>query len=404
MLRVFNSLGKQLEIFRPVDPHGTGVFTCGPSVYQRSHIGNFRTFLFEDILIRYLEYSGFTVKRGMNLTDIEDKAIEEAKKRKMSVKELTEENIKVFFRDMKLLKMRMPDYLPRASEAVDEAVEIIKELLSRKIAYWYRGNVYFDPLKYSRFGELYGLDMTRWPEKKRRFHKDTYPGMRWNLGDFILWHGDKGGDLSWDTPIGRGRPSWNIQDSSVILKHYHGTLSLYCGGIDNLFRHHDYTRAIIESVRPYPMARFWLHGHHLMVEGQKMSKSKGNIYYIEDLIEDGYTAEEVRFFLIYGHYRKELNYTKKKMRSAAEKLRNLKRKTKAINRKADPTSKVDRKMAKRVKDGFTREMDDDLNVERAFDQLYESIEEIKVETLKPATASGLIEGLRKVDEVLRVLF
>jgi cysteinyl-tRNA synthetase len=320
------------------------------------------------------------------------------------VKELTEENIKVFFRDMKLLKMRMPDYLPRASEAVDEAVEIIRELLSRKIAYWHQGNVYFDPLKYARFGELYGLDMTRWPEGRKRFHKDTYPGMRWNLGDFILWHGDKGGDLSWDTPIGRGRPSWNIQDSSVILKHYHGTLSLYCGGIDNLFRHHDYTRAIIESVRPYPMARFWLHGHHLMVEGQKMSKSKGNIYYIEDLIEDGYTAEEVRFFLIYGHYRKELNYTKKKMRSAAEKLRNLKRKTKAINRKADPTSKVDRKMAKRVKDGFTREMDDDLNVERAFDQLYESIEEIKVETLKPATASGLIEGLRKVDEVLRVLF
>jgi len=404
MLRVFNSLGKKLEIFRPVDPHSTGVFTCGPSVYQRSHIGNFRTFLFEDILIRYLEYSGFTVKRGMNLTDIEDKAIEEAKKRKMSVKELTEGNIKVFFRDMRLLKMKMPDYLPRASEAVDEAVEIIKELLSRKIAYWYQGNVYFDPLKYSRFGELYGLDMTKWPEKKRRFHKDTYPGMRWNLGDFILWHGDKGGDLSWDTPIGRGRPSWNIQDSSVILKHYHRTLSIYCGGIDNLFRHHDYTRAIIESVRPYPMARFWLHGHHLMVEGQKMSKSKGNIYYVEDLIGDGYTAEEVRFFLIYGHYRKGLNYTKKKMKSAAEKLRNLKRKTKAINRKADPTSKVDRKMAKRVKDGFTREMDDDLNVERAFDQLCESIGEIKVETLKPATASGLIKGLREVDEVLRVLF
>jgi cysteinyl-tRNA synthetase len=393
-----------MEIFRPVDPRSVGVFTCGPSVYQKSHIGNFRTFLFEDILIRYLEYSGFSVKRGMNLTDIEDKAFEEAKKRKRSVEELTEENIKNFIREMKVLKMKVPDYLPRASEAVDETVDIIKELLNRKIAYWHRANVYFDPLKYSQFGELYGLNMTRWPKGKRRFHKDTYPGMRWNLGDFILWHGDKEEELLWDTPIGRGRPSWNIQDASVILKHYHKTLSVYCGGIDNLFRHHDYTRAIIESVEPYPMARFWLHCHHLVVEGQKMSKSKGNIYYVEDLIRDGYTTDEIRFFLIYGHYRRKLNYSRKKMESAVEKLRNLKRKMKAIDRKADQTSKVNQRMLKRVKDCFTREMDDDLNVERAFDQLYGFIEEIKVETLKPETASGLIKGLRKVDEVLRVLF
>jgi cysteinyl-tRNA synthetase len=404
MLRIFNTLGKKLEIFRPVDHKSAQVFTCGPSVYQRSHIGNFKTFLFEDILIRYLEYSGFSVKRGMNFTDIEDKAFEEAQKRKRSVKELTGENIKNFIQEMQLLKMKVPDYLPRASEAVDEAVEIIKELLSRKIAYWYRGNVYFDPLRYSRFGELYGLDMTKWPEKKRRFHKDTYPGMRWNLGDFILWHGDKEGELYWDTPIGRGRPSWNIQDSSVILKHYHKTLSVYCGGIDNLFRHHDYTRAIIESVRPYPMARFWLHGHHLIVEGQKMSKSKGNIHYVEDLIRGGYTADEVRFFLIYGHYRRDLNYTKEKMESTAEKLRNLKRKAKAIGRKAYPTSKVNREISKRVKDPFTREMDNDLDVVSAFDKLYEFIKEINVETLKPETASGLIKGLREVDEVLRVLF
>jgi cysteinyl-tRNA synthetase len=404
MLRIFNTLGKKLETFSPVDHQSVEVFTCGPSVYQRSHIGNFRTFLFEDILIRYLEYWGFLVKRGMNFTDIEDKAFEEAKKRKVSVKELTEGNIKNFLRDMRLLKMRVPDYLPRASEAVDEAVQIIKQLLSRKIAYWYRENVYFDPLKYSRFGGLYGLDMSRWPKKKRRFHKDTYPGMRWNLGDFILWHGPKEGDPYWDSPIGRGRPSWNIQDSSVILKHYTGTLSIYCGGIDNLFRHHDYTRAIIESARPYPMARFWLHCHHLIVEGQKMSKSKGNIFYIEDLLKDGYTVDEIRFFLIYGHYRKELNYTKERMRLAAEKLRNLKRKAKAINRRADQRSEVDREILNKVKGAFEEEMDDDLNVERAFDKLYELIEEIKPETLKPKTASGLTKGLRKVDEVLRVIF
>jgi cysteinyl-tRNA synthetase len=403
MLRVFNTLGKKLEIFKPVRHRRADVFTCGPSVYQRSHIGNFRTFLFEDVLIRYLEYSGIGVKRGMNLTDIEDKAFEEAKKRRMGVKDLTEENIKNFVREMRLLKMKIPDYLPRASEAIDEVVKIIKQLLTHKVAYWHRGNVYFDPLKYSRFGELYGLDMTRWPRKRRKFHKDTYPGMRWNLGDFILWHGYKEGELDWDTPIGRGRPSWNIQDACLVLKHYHGTLSIYCGGIDNLFRHHDYTRAIVESVRPYPMARFWLHCHHLMVEGEKMSKSKGNIYYVEDLLKDGYTADEIRFFLIYGHYRKELNFTKESLESVAEKLRNVRKKIRMIGRKAG-RSKVDRDISERVRDAFKREMDDDLNVEKAFDRLYEFIDGIKLETLKPEEAFGLIKGLSEVDEVLRVLF
>ena len=404
MLRVFNTLGKKLEVFRPVRHRRADVFTCGPSVYQRSHIGNFRTFLFEDVLVRYLEYSGLPVKRGMNLTDIEDKAFEEAKKRKMSVKVLTGRNIKSFLQEMKLLKMKIPDYLPRASEAVDEVVRIIRELLDRKIAYWYRGNVYFDPLKYPRFGELYGLDMTRWPLKRRRFHKDTYPGMRWNLGDFVLWHGYKEGELGWDTPIGRGRPSWNIQDASLVLKHYRGTLSIYCGGIDNLFRHHDYTRAIVESVRPYPMARFWLHCHHLVVEGQKMSKSKGNIYYVEDLLGDGYTADEIRFFLIYGHYRKKLNYTKENVESAAERLRNLRRKMEMMRRKTGRKSEVDREVLKGVNDAFQRGMDDDLNVEKAFDQLHAFIDGIELEALRPEAACGLIKGLRQIDEVLKVLF
>lgn len=404
MLRIFNSLGKKIETFRTTDHRSADIFTCGPSVYQRSHIGNFRTFLFEDIFLRYLEFLGFSVKRGMNFTDIEDKAFEEAKKRKRSIRDLTEENIQHFLREMKILKMKIPDYLPRASEAIDEAVVIIKDLLQRNVAYWYQGNVYFDPLKYSRFGELYGLDMTRWPEKKKRFHKDTYPGMRWNLGDFILWHGHKEGDLYWDTPIGRGRPSWNLQDSSLILKHYSDTLSAYCGGIDNLFRHHDYTRAIIESVRAYPMSRFWLHCHHLLVKGQKMSKSKGNVYYIEDLLKDGYAADEIRFFLICGHYRKELNYTKEKMDLAVKKLRDFKKRIKVINRRAGDGSGGDLEMLRRVKETFTREMDDDLNVERAFDKLYEFIKTIEPETLKPRAASGWIKGLREVDRVLKVLF
>ncbi|UCD72289.1 MAG: class I tRNA ligase family protein, partial [Syntrophobacterales bacterium] len=188
MLKLFNSLGKRIEPFQPVDEKVVTIFTCGPSLYQRAHIGNFRTFLFEDVLVRYLEYSGYPVRRGMNFTDIEDKAIKEADEREITVKNLTEENIKDFMGEMNLLKMKIPDYLPKSSEAVDEAVEIIERLLDRKIAYRHRGNIYFDPTRFPGFGKIYGLDMTKWPAKKRRFHKDTYPGMQWNLGDFILWH------------------------------------------------------------------------------------------------------------------------------------------------------------------------------------------------------------------------
>ena len=405
MLRLFNSLGKRMETFKPVHPKVVTVFTCGPSVYQRSHIGNFRTFLFEDVLVRYLEYSGYRVKRGMNLTDVEDKAIKEAARRKTTIKTLTESNINQFIREMTRLRIKLPDYLLRASEAVDEAVDIIERLLSLKIAYWHRGNVYFDPLKFPGFGELYGLDMSRWPSKKVRFHKDTYPGMQWNLGDFILWHGCKPGDTAcWDTRIGRGRPSWNVQDPSIMSKHFHETLSIYCGGHDNLFRHHDYSRAILESIRPYPMAKYWLHGQHLYVKGQKMSKSKGNIVYPEGILRNGYTTNEIRFFLIYGHYRKALNYSMETMRSAAERLQTFLKKVRKIERTASHAARSDRTAVQQLRKIFSHTMDNDLDLRSAFDQLDALLEKSAVKDLKPNRALGLIRGLKEIDRVLQVIF
>ena len=405
MLKLFNSLGKRIEPFQPVNAKVVNMFTCGPSIYQRAHIGNFRTFLFEDVLVRYLEYSGYTVKRGMNFTDIEDKAIKEADQKKMTVKELTERNIEEFLGEMNLVRMKVPDYLPRASEAVEGAVEIIERLLDRKIAYWQGGNIYFEPLKFPGFGELYGLDMTKWPAKKRRFHRDTYPGMQWNLGDFILWHGCREGDsVCWDTRIGKGRPSWNIQDPSMISKHFQETLSIYCGGFDNLFRHHDYTRAILESIRPYPMAKFWLHCHHLHVNGQKMSKSKGNIYYTDTLLEHGYDIGEIRFFLIYGHYRETLNYSDKNMRSAADKLRAFREMVNAVKGRADQEAKPASEAVQRIERVFAERMDDDLDVQGAFDGLYGVLSEREPMELKPTEASGIMKSLREIDGVLGVIF
>ena len=405
MLRLFNTFGRKIEIFQPVREELVSVFTCGPSVYQRSHIGNFRTFLFEDILVRYLEYLGYQVKRGLNITDIEDKAMAEAAKHGVSVKQLTDRNIEDFFEEMKGLRMKVPDFLPRASEAVNKAVEIIEQLLDLEIAYWHQGNCYFDPLKYPGFGELYGLDMKKWPQQKRRFHKDTYPGMQWNRGDFVLWHGYRGGkEVFWDTRIGKGRPAWNVQDPSMISRFFDETLSIYCGGIDNLFRHHDYTRAILESIRPYPMARYWLHCHHLHVDGKKMSKSIGNILYTNNLKKQGYAMSEIRFFLIYDHYRKTLNYSAKRMRATTEKLRRFKEQVKKIKNKAGSTTETDTELARKIKNVFQERMDDDLHVKGAFDNVSALVGGMNIKNLAPSTATGIITALKEVDEVLQVIF
>ena len=405
MLTLFNSLGKKMEQFRPASRNAVGIFTCGPSVYQRVHIGNFRTFLFEDVLVRYLEYSGYRVKRGMTITDIEDKAIEEAEKRKTDLGRLTDKNVHQFVKEMKLLRTKVPDFMPRASESIEEAVNLTEMLLKGKVAYRYGNNVYFDPLKFRGFGKLYGLDMSRWPSTRKRFHKDTYPGMRWNLGDFILWHGCVEGDrYCWDTEIGRGRPAWNIQDPAMISRYFDESLSIYCGGVDNLVRHHDYTCAILESVRPYPAATFWLHCRHLHVGGKKMSKSRGNIYYVDTLLKDGYSAEEIRFFLIYGHYRRSLTFSDSAMRAAAGRLRRFRDYVEKIRLKGRSGEVVATKASRRLHVAFTQNMDDDLNVKAAFDAMQDVLQEIKAEELRPGEALHILETLRKIDGVLQAIF
>lgn len=405
MLTLFNSLGKKAAVFRPANKKEVSIFTCGPSVYQRSHIGNFRTFLFEDVLVRYLEYQGYTVKRGMNFTDIEDKAIQEARKRKMTVRDLTRANMKHFLAEMKLLKMRIPDYLPIASEHVGEMTAIIAQLISKGHAYWHSGNVYFDPLTCRDFGKLYGLDMSTWPRQKRRFHQDTYPGVQWNRGDFILWHGYKKGDIAyWETPLGKGRPSWNIQDPAMVSRYFSETLSIYCGGIDNLFRHHDYSAAILEAVRPYPMACFWLHAEHLVVTGKKMSKSKGSICYTGTLTQEGYSPEEIRFFLICSHYRQRLNYSLRNMAEATARLREMTRCIARIRQKAGRDVSPGEAARSSFEKIFALHMDKDLDVRAAFDALKEELLRQDIQRMTQAQAAGIVRSLRKIDTVLQVLF
>ena len=386
ILELYNSMSRRKETFKPRNSSGVEIFTCGPSTYRRPHIGNYRTFLYEDILVRYLTYLGYNVHRIINFTDVEDKAIVEAENRGRSVDEITKEVHEHFFRETKLLGILLPDEIPRSSTSVDQAVEIIERLIEKGVAYRHRGSVFFDPLKYSGFGRLFGLDMSTWPKKKVRFKKDTYNGRRWNRGDFILWHGQVNeADQSayWETEIGPGRPSWNIQDSAIILQQVGSQIDILCGGIDNIYRHHDYSIAVMESYSGKTFANYFLHGEHLIIDGAPMSKSRGNILYLDDLMDQGREPEHLRFFLTYGYYRKKLNFTGKNFREFSEILDRFRSRLNGILGSSSATGNRGNGVATlidAIPKVFQKHMDDDLHLGNAFDALYGLLGDI-VDTL-----------------------
>jgi len=386
------------------------MFTCGPSIYQRPHIGNYRTYLFEDVLQRYLEYGGYQVIRALNFTDVEEKSIQEAQKHYKGVLEWTEHCGRLFFKELQLLRVKPPTYNPKSSTSVEEAVCLIQKLLKQGHAYWYKRNVYFDPLTFKGFGKLAHLDMSRWPRVKKRFHKDTYAGNRWNMGDFILWHGYKKGDtVYWDTAIGRGRPAWNVQDPAMALQTLGASLDIYCGGEDNLVRHHDYTIAVAESATGKPLARYWLHGAHLLVDGKKMSKSRGNVIYLSDLLQAGYTSENIRFFLIYGHYRKRLNFTYDKLKKTAEKLKQAREMIEIIQHAGADVQESDgavEGLIRRLQREFAKNMDDDLNVKKAFEELVRTLSRLtrlaRMNKVTSKDAQRIIDTLKNINRVVQV--
>ena len=413
LLKLFNSMTRRLEEFHPRESTRVRMYTCGPSIYQLPHIGNYRTFLFEDVLLRYLEYSGSRVERTLFVTDVEDKAIAEADKEGTTLRELTEKNIKIFLEEFESLRAKKPTHIPKSSTSVNEAVQIIETLLRKGTAYRHKDSVYSDPLKFKGFGKLYRLDMTKWPREKRRFHKDTYPGNRWNRGDFILWHAYRLSDREafWNTRLGKGRPSWNVQDSAMVMKTLGPNADIWCGGVDNMIRHHDYNIAIIKSITGKEPARFWLHGEHLLVDGKKMSKSRGNIIYPKNLIERGCTWPHIRFFLINGHYRRKLDFTFEKFKRACKRLHEFKDMVISLENPAkisDGSSPRARQLIAKLKHDFENNMNNDLQVRSAFDALYETTSRLTALArngkISKEDADQTIKTLKRIDEVLQVIF
>jgi cysteinyl-tRNA synthetase len=390
--------------------------SCGPSIYQLPHIGNYRTFVFEDILHRYLEYLGYKVERLLTITDLEDKALVEADNRNLTLQELTDANIKIFIYELKKLKVKIPDHLQRSTLAIDEAVYLIDTLLKKGYAYEYtyrgRRNVYFDPLKFDGFGKLFGLDMTKWPKKKKRYHRDTYSSDRWNKGDFILWHGYKKGDkVYWDTKIGKGRPSWNIQDQAMLMKTFGLEADIWCSGIDSTHRHHDYIIAVIESITTKPFVNYWLHSAHLLFESEKMSKSKGNIKYPNDLLETQCEWNHIRFFFIYGQYKRKLNFSFKKYMEVCDLLKNFKELLKKLNTDEGveyESSVRAKKTVAKIKTDFEKNMNNNLQVKSAFDSLFKTVSKlVKLKEKKMLNKNDSKEALhiiKDIDYVFQTFF
>jgi len=312
-LKLFNTLSRSIQEFAPLNPPKVGMYCCGPTVYDFAHIGNWRTFVFGDLVRRYLEFKGFAVTHVMNITDVEDKIINRVRKQKITLSEFTTKYQAAFFEDLKALNCLPPHQTPRATEHIPEIIALIEKLVARGVAYQSSdGSVYFSIEKYRgcgcNYGQLLTLDFESYPVGRRvtddEYQKESY-------GDFALWKAwtEKDWEVSWDSPWGKGRPGWHIECSAMSMKALGETFDLHLGGEDLKFPHHEDEIAQSEGATGKPFVKHWMHGAHLLVEGKKMSKSLGNYFTLRDLLAKGFTGREIRYLLLTAHYRETFNFT-----------------------------------------------------------------------------------------------
>lgn len=308
-MKIYNTMTRSLEEFVPLDGKTARIYTCGPTVYDYAHIGNFRAYIFEDILRRYLKFSGYDVVQVMNFTDVDDKTIRGAKTAGLPLDDYTQKYKDAFFDDIKHLNIERAEHYPEATKHIAEMIAIISTLIEKGYAYKSDdGSVYFSISKFADYGKLARLDMSGL-KSGARVAQDEYD--KENASDFALWKAwdEDDGEVSWESPWGRGRPGWHIECSAMSQKYLGDTFDIHTGGIDNIFPHHEDEIAQSEAATGKMFVKYWMHCAHLVVDGRKMSKSLGNFYTLRQIIERGYTGREIRYVLVAGHYRQTLNFT-----------------------------------------------------------------------------------------------
>jgi cysteinyl-tRNA synthetase len=364
MLKLFNTLSRQQEEFQPQESNFVKMYNCGPTVYDFAHIGNFRTFLFVDVLRRYLKYKGYQLLHVMNITDIDDKTIKRANERGLSLQEHTKEFTNKFLEDFDTLGAERPEKIVVATEHIDDMIELIKHLDKNGLIYVSEGSVYYRISAFDGYGKLSGAKLSGNIAGKR-VNVDEYD--KEDARDFVLWKSAKADEPSWPTPYGEGRPGWHLECSAMSMRYLGESFDLHCGGVDLIFPHHENEIAQSEGATNKPFVKYWVHSEHLMVDGQKMSKRENRFFTVRDLVEQGFEPLAIRYSLISVSYRKQLNFTLEGLKGdeiRVKKLQDFQRRLHKTNCLPGSSSEVSYAI-KKARQEFEAAMDDDLNTSSA---------------------------------------
>ena len=390
---VFNSLSRRNEELVPLSDNTIRLYTCGPTVYNFAHIGNFRAYTFEDILRRVIQFNGMKIKQVMNLTDVDDKTIKGANAQGVALTDYTKTYKDAFFADLAKLNVQPAEVYPAATDHIPEMIALVQKLMEKGVAYQSEDkSVYFKVREFPGYGKLAHIDFDH-QQTGLRCAADEYD--KENVGDFALWKAwePSDGPVGWDSPWGRGRPGWHIECSAMSMKYLGETFDLHTGGIDNLFPHHENEIAQAEAATGKAFVKTWMHCAHLRVNGEKMSKSLGNFFTLRDLLDKGYTGREIRYVLINAHYRSGLNFAFTALDDARKSLARID----ACVEKA--TEGTVPEWAQKHLDDFTAAVNDDLNIPNAFAALFSLVRDANGKG-----AEGTLSVFRRMDEVLGVIF
>ena len=405
-VQFFDTYTRQLEVFRPISENVVKLYTCGPTVYNYAHIGNFRAYVFEDLLQRHLEARGFAVERVMNLTDVDDKTIRGCRNLGVRLADFTKTFKDAFFTDLDTLRIKRAQAFPAATDYVERMISMIADLEAKGIAYQAEDrSLYFRISKFADYGKLAHLNLDEL-RPSGRIANDEYE--KESVGDFALWKAwdEADADVRWDSPWGPGRPGWHIECSAMATALLGDEIDIHCGGVDNIFPHHEAEIAQTESCTGKKFVRTWLHCAHLMVDGGKMSKSAGNFFTLRDLVEKGWTGREIRYALITVNYRLPLNFTLDEgLPGARAALGRIDEWTRRLAEKAGATATALSAEMTALVDGFFTALDDDLNISGAMGQLFDLIRDsnraLDAGSLDAGAAAALSAAWGRINSVLR---
>ena len=403
---IYNTLSGRIEEFKPLEEGVVKLYTCGPTVYDYAHIGNFRSYVAEDLLKRFLKFLGYRVIHVMNITDVDDKTIAGARAEGISLKGFTAKYEKAFFEDIETLRLDKADYYPRATEHVEDMIKIIQGLLEKGYAYEKEGSIYF---RISSFPEYGKLSKIKKEELKAGIRIDADEYEKEDVRDFALWKAKKPGEPSWPAPFGEGRPGWHIECSAMSMKYLGPTIDIHAGGVDNIFPHHENEIAQSEAYTGKQFVRYWFHVQHLIVNGEKMSKSKGNFYTLRDLLSMGFSPRAIRYLLLTTHYRKVLNFTFDALYQATASLKRITDFLFELETRnfSDGQTEEARNMIEKTKKDFTAALLDDLNISGAIAAIFEMIhwgnKAMEGEKLKKKDAEQIKLLFYDLDRVLAIL-